>query len=95
MFQVLKKEQSSTEPSPSKIYSPLFGISNAYFLTQPPPLKTIIENSSKSDETKSSFSSNPSSPAIPDQIIKDIPSWLSQVGGIMYSYADFGLCRVL
>ena len=95
MFQVLKKEQSSNEPSPSKIYSPLFGISNAYFLTQPPPLKTIIENSSKSDETKSSFSSNPSSPAIPDQIIKDIPSLLSQVGGIIYSYADFGLCRVL
>jgi hypothetical protein len=43
----LKNEQTSNEPSPSKMYSPLFGISNAYFLTQPPPLKNIIENTNK------------------------------------------------
>jgi hypothetical protein len=69
------------------MYSPLFGVSNAYFLTQPPPLKTILENASNnspvrksaSDETKSNFSSTPSSPALPDHLIKDIPNLLSQV----------------
>ena len=85
----MKKDPSSdtSSVSPSKIYSPLFGVSNAYFLTQPPPLKTILENSSNncaigksgSDETKSNFSSTPSSPALPDHLIKDIPNLLSQV----------------
>jgi hypothetical protein len=64
------------------MYSPLFGVSNAYFLTQPPPLKTILENSSKCEETKSSFSSNPSSPAVPEQLIKDLPTLLSQVSQV-------------
>jgi hypothetical protein len=82
-FQVPKKEPALVDPAtPTKMYSPLFGMSNAYFLTQPPPLKTILENSSKCEETKSSFSSNPSLPAVPEQLIKDLPTLLSQVSQV-------------
>ena len=88
----------SPSVTPSKMYSPLFGVSNAYFLTQPPPLKTILENAATSSNTTSiktknvdKFQPNPSSPALPENLIKDIPNLLSQVMIVCYSFKKFRL----
>ena len=44
-------------------YGPMFGVSNAYFLTQPPPLNMILDNNSTGGSLRSSKSSDISSPS--------------------------------
>merc|ERR1712110_576025 len=49
-------------------YGPMFGVSNAYFLTQPPPLNMIADNNSTGGSLRSSKSSDISSPSSTDEI---------------------------
>ena len=44
-------------------YGPMFGVSNAYFLTQPPPLNMILDSNSTGGSLRSSKSSDISSPS--------------------------------
>ena len=44
-------------------YGPMFGVSNAYFLTQPPPLNMILDGNSTGGSLRSSKSSDISSPS--------------------------------
>ena len=49
-------------------YGPMFGVSNAYFLTQPPPLNMIADNNSTGGSLRSSKSSDISSHSSTDEI---------------------------
>lgn len=49
-------------------YGPMFGVSNAYFLTQPPPLNMIADNNSTGGSLRSSKSSDVSSHSSTDEI---------------------------
>ena len=44
-------------------YGPMFGVSNAYFLTQPPPLNMILDGHSTGESLRSSKSSDTSLPS--------------------------------
>ena len=44
-------------------YGPMFGVSNAYFLTQPPPLNMLTDSNSTGGSLRSSKSSDISSPS--------------------------------
>ena len=44
-------------------YGPMFGVSNAYFLTQPPPLNMILDGNSTGGSLRSSKSSDTSLPS--------------------------------
>ena len=86
-----KKKTPSTESNKSSKKAsisnePMFGVSNAYFLTQPPPLKTILENATKQmdessakSDTLSISSLSPTPPISAEKLIKEIPNLLSQV----------------
>ena len=70
LFQV-KTEESFTPPDSPNVYSPLFGISNAYFLSQQPTSLMQPEPTASSPKDGDSSSS-------PSKTIKDIPNLLAQ-----------------
>ena len=76
-FQV-KNEDSNTPPDSPNVFSPLFGISNAYFLSQQQQSSITAAATSAALNSLKSPNSALNSLNSPNKIIKDIPSLLSQ-----------------
>ena len=77
IFQV-KNEDSNTPPDSPNVFSPLFGISNAYFLSQQQQSSITAAATSAALNNLKSPNSALNSLNSPNKIIKDIPSLLSQ-----------------
>ena len=71
----MKSEDSITPPDSPNVFSPLFGISNAYFLSQQQqsPITTAATNAALNSLNSSNSLNSPNKIGI-----KDIPSLLSQ-----------------
>lgn len=66
----LAPDTTQSPPASPDIYSPMFGISNAYFLTQtPPPLKNLLDKSGQNVDEKDHT---------PILLSKDMPNLLCQ-----------------
>jgi len=74
----VKNEDSNTPPDSPNVFSPLFGISNAYFLSQQQQSSITAAATSAALNSLNSPNSALNSLNSPNKIIKDIPSLLSQ-----------------
>jgi len=74
----VKNEDSNTPPDSPNVFSPLFGISNAYFLSQQQQSSITAAATSAALNNLKSPNSALNSLNSPNKIIKDIPSLLSQ-----------------